>query len=891
MSLKLKAFLLVLVWLPISCFAGQTWLTWTTRSGLPGNNILCLAVTKGKMAVGTDKGIGLFLDSRMVWLKLGDYCQQLKGLAARSLEFDNNHNLWVATSKGLGRIYLEKFPEEAPLVDFFGKEHGLSTIDTEIIQIINDKIYVGCFGGWIFEAPIGGGGASPIFRPVNVRGGTQDDTHRIVSVGITGIAMDFPGGGIYSTKGKGLLEGYTGDDYLNGNDLPSDWVNDFWSFEDGNSSNIIALCQKNFTLLRNREHVADMTLPAGDSWISCVVTYPDEETNPIDTVNRIEDNVLNQFLGKRILYLGTKDRGLWKFDEGRWENLTANVSPLPSNCINKLYFIPGAKKMAVCTDSGLVMFSTEEDYAYDEFEFRGSTPYFAKTYWPFMQLWGPRVYGYPWERRYPIDPYIAYHKIIRGKDLWVSHDMGLSRYVMPTGAFLGAMANRYYLSGNFDNPVNYPAKNLLIEDNSIVNERPNAIIGERIWHHYCKEQPNDISKAPMASIYTSLDMKTICGPENMIATRINTREEISLALAQEGIESAAETLEYPPVPVFYICRGGEKIYYDQRKRRLYTVAEQNFQCPLHYIPSTAISDYDLDLNDRCWIVFDGNMLSVLDGSSQWLGGLVYETDFSGEWYDFKTDQLPWGKHENILCVKRVGADIYFGTENSGVFILPLAHTKIPEEITWQDWQNIRIENSEEQLNENFDVKAIEFWETEEGRVVALMHKKGLSIIQGNQIIKIPVPKRNYTCIESDRTGRLWLGAIEGLLYITPDLRIETSVSHDNTLDSDRITSIAAAPDDAKYPWLIAVACDEKAGSGFSSSDVPPMLQHAQDNPYKLVVKNPSIQGSSIGLFDGENWERLSRPGVHHLMFDQKFLWATTSSRIMRLYMPVEVTSY
>jgi hypothetical protein len=111
-----------------------------------------------------------------------------------------------------------------------------------------------------------------------------------------------------------------------------------------------------------------------------------------------------------------------------------------------------------------------------------------------------------------------------------------------------------------------------------------------------------------------------------------------------------------------------------------------------------------------------------------------------------------------------------------------------------------------------------------------------------------------------------------------------------TFESPRIVTLAAAPEDAKYPFLIALSYDKfynpDAPGHWKSSDVPPMLSH-DCNPYRLRVINPEIDGSRVLLWTGSRWDKWSRPGVHGLMFDQRFLWTATSNRIMRMYLPVE----
>jgi hypothetical protein len=78
---------------------------------------------------------------------------------------------------------------------------------------------------------------------------------------------------------------------------------------------------------------------------------------------------------------------------------------------------------------------------------------------------------------------------------------------------------------------------------------------------------------------------------------------------------------------------------------------------------------------------------------------------------------------------------------------------------------------------------------------------------------------------------------------------------------------------------------------WKSSDTPPGLFPDRRNPYRLHVKNPEIDGSRVLLWDGIDWEKMSRPGVNALMFDQLYLWTATSNRIMRIYVPVDQFKY
>lgn len=870
---------------------GETWLTINARAGLPSNNLTCLAVTDGRMALGSDKGIGLFIANDIRWYNLGDYCPEIKDLPIRSIDFDSYNNIWVATPNGVFCVELEKFPEEPPRASNFNTENGLSTVDTEVLQIVDDILYVGCFGGWLFQTNIFQKAVGITFAPVNSLGMGREEDHRIMSVGVTAIAMDFPdGGGIFSTKGKGLLSAGTGDDYVKNDELPSDWVNDFWSFTEGGDNRVITVTQDKMTLINNAMIVGQAKLPISDCWISCLTTAKDEETEALNRNLQDEDRALDTHLGDRLLYIGTRGQGLWKFDEGRWFNYTRRDCPLPSDNINKVYYLPGAKKIAVLTDAGLTFLGTTEDNQYDEFEYRGSTPYFAKTFWPFMRQWGPYVYGYPDQMQYPIEPYIKYKKLARGKDLWVSHEKGLSRFAFPSAPFLGAMGFRHLFSGRYENPKGDPEKNNEIEDNSLVTDRPPTGEGERLWHHYCKEQPADYTDAPLASIYTSRDMKTIAGPLNMLKIGVDSADNFCPEDHSGAIAAASGTLQYPPVIVLETSEG----LFDQRGHKLRSVADQLIECPLHPIPSTDITDFDIDFNERCWVIFDDNYISILE-STDYSGGLSFGITHGHEWKDLQQTQVPWGMGTKLVCVRSIGGNIYVGTEKSGMFFLPTAHGHEVEDITADLWKQVETTDEEEDSPETSrKVNEIAYWKTNEGEVVALLHEQTLSIFDGRNLIKIPVPERRYTCMASDRRNNLWLGAMNGLLHIGPDMKIHDIILDSNNFESGRIVCMAAAPNDAKYPYLLAVAYDKlyqtDVPDSWKSSDVPPLLKH-DENPYRLRVVNPRITGSRVVLWDGNRWEMLSRPGVLALLFDQRFLWTGTSNRVMRLYIPVEQVPY
>lgn len=877
--------------LPVA--ASQTWVTWNQRSGLPGNNATCMAITRGKIAVGTDRGIGLFLEDQAGWFNLGNHVEALKDLAIRSIDFDAYGNIWAATSAGLFSIDLEDFPAQAPTLGQFGTDNGLSTIDTEVLQIVDHSLYVGCFGGWLFQTSIFQKGAGVSFRPVNSMGMGADEQHRIISVGITAMAMDFPGGGIYSTKGRGLLRA---DDDQQVVELESDWVNDFQAFSEGDAACIIAVTQNRLNLIKNGSLYGAVQLPVPEVWVTGIALSPDEDTAVRKQERDSNTSPLADLLGKRILWAGTQGHGLWKFEEGRWYNFTTNDSPLPSDNINRVYYLPGSKKIAVLSDAGVTILGISDEYQYDEFEYRGSDPSYAKTFWPFMSHWGPFIYGYPSKDDYPIEPAISYFKIIQGKDLWISHERGLSRYAFPSAAMLGLLGMQQKLAGRYENPVNDPTKNLSIEDNTTVRDRPVPGVGESQWHHYCIEGPPELPPDLVDRVYSTLDQKTLVGPLNQVIINADTLNnvtagQIDAALAAASASAGVGSGSYPMHVVIRTPFGR----FTADGAQLYSIRSQLVKAPLHPIVKGSITDYDLDFDERVWMIFERQNLAVLNSTTAYVQiGMHWGAELGHEWIMLDSNQLPWAPEEQLLCVKKLGADIAVGTKSSGLFILARAHLLDPGAVQPGHWKRVEVDSENRELAVTPDIISCCNWKTENGTTVAMLQTDGLSIYDGQQVTRIGVPKRRYTCMVADRFNNLWLGSMRGLLYLSPDLKIHDVHGASIGLDSDKITSIAAAPDDALYPFIIAVAYDEGytlEQGFFKSSDVAPSLYPGRNNPYRLRVVNAQAPASSVLLYDGKKWERIMRPGVHYLHFDQSNLWLATSRRIMRLFLPKEVQSY
>lgn len=872
---KMRSWLLIFL-LFMACvpaFSGQTWLTWNENAGLPGNNLLCMAIRKGMMVVGSDKGIGIFCENHTSWFRLADYCEPLRDVPIRAMDFDEHGVLWAATPLGAVSIDLNDFPERMPQVSFFNTEHGLPTIDVEALQIHENRLYIGCFGGWLASAEIQPGGGANAFRLENNNPSGQNDSNKIMSVGISALAMDYPDGGIYSTKGSGLIKAASGENAIN-DPLASDWVDDFLAFDDGNTSRIIAVTQNKINLISNRQLVGELTIPGPDSWITCMAIVPHQQDDGYKKPRLPGYLSLEAHIGKKALYLGTKGHGLWRFADGRWSNFTTRDSPMPSDNINKIYYLHGAGKIAVLSDGGLTMFGASDEMQFDAFENSGSAPFYASTIWPFMSRWGPYVYGYPSQHGFPIDNFIAYGRICRGKDLWVAHAKGISRFVFPSSPFIGAMQYRYHLATRYENPENNPVSSTLIEDSSTSADQPLPLAGEYTWHNYCLKPPEDVCAAPIDNIWVTPDLKFMVGPEDQIATFV----------AQSGQEiKKINVSKASGTPV--IIKDDER--FNAKGERLYSIASLYRDCPIHQIPSENVNDMVLDLSERPFVVFDDNRLACIDSP-------VNETVPDPEqswWHVFSTDQLPWEQFDELSLIARVNSDLYVSGKNSGLFFLPMAHSFSPAAVKSSDWRQITLPQSEDRPEILARVIAISRWVNRDGEFIALLHPQGLSLYDGSNLQKVGVPERAYTSMIADRMNNLWLGSENGLLCISPDL--EQKETLDGAFNSKHVVHMAAAPDNARYPYTIAVVVDGRAHL-LQYSDPTPMLRSNEksDSKHRLSLVNTEVfGGGQILLYDGQKWEALPRPGVLSLSFDQSYLWVSTACRVIRLFLPVQVETY
>ncbi len=880
-SFVLWLLLLLLIGRPAE--ARLAWMTWNARSGLPSNDLTCLAIRKGQIAVGTPQGIAVFHVDRPRWINLAGYGEEFGALVVRNLDYDADGNLWAATPNGLAFLDMAEFPDKPPRLEMYGTDRGLSTIDVEVVQVVDRTLYVGCFGGWLFQAQIGPG-VPPVFRQVQDFGEETAEDRKFMDVGITALAMDFPGGGIFATKGRGLIDARDSQPYPLQETLPSDWVDDFWAFQEGGQARVIALTQNQITLLKDRRVVATVRLPDPEAAVSCLTTCPDEETNTTYMGETPEQTLLRTFLGKRILYVGTKGQGVWKCDEGIWSRMTTADSPLPSDTINRIHYLHGARRVVLLTDGGLCMFGTEEADAYDEFKFFGVGPVWGRSFLPFMSRWGPRIMGYPDKHSYPIEPHLSYHRIARGRDIWISHDKGISRFTYPQAFFLGSLQLPYRLAGRFENPLHDPSKNLLLEDNSTAGGKPPGEAGERIWHHYCREKPNDVATVDLTKVFTTLDRKTLVGPLNQLLLNGPSPGTMTSTLRSQ-LEAASGTLRYPAVPVFQ--EGGR--LFDVRGHELFSIDALSPYCPIHPLPGLPVTDLAIDGGERCWAIIDQKALACLDEPASVIPESSTRFDTGGDyWHTLTMEQVPWPEGATLRCVRRIGVDLYVGTQKDGLFILPRAHLYPADRLTTEPWVTVAPRGSPDDPNRPVSVIDCTMWRRAGGTVVALLHPDGLSVYDGSKIEPVIVPKRTYTVLCADRTGTLWVGSLSGLLRISATGKVEQISGRMVGLNSDRITAIAAAPDDAKYPFLIAVACDETAREhqgGLVTTARKATIAGNANNPYVIRFGEVGAADSQMVLHDGKQWDLFQSPGIRDLHFDEMYLWTTDSWRVKRYYIP------
>jgi hypothetical protein len=139
---------------------------------------------------------------------------------------------------------------------------------------------------------------------------------------------------------------------------------------------------------------------------------------------------------------------------------------------------------------------------------------------------------------------------------------------------------------------------------------------------------------------------------------------------------------------------------------------------------------------------------------------------------------------------------------------------------------------------------------------------------------------------ADRTGTLWLGSLQGLLRLSPEGKADSIQGKFAGFMSDRVVAIAAAPDEAKYPFLIAVAVDETATEKdgiLENTCRLPYIGAAGGNPYRLRFAEPDVSDAQMLLYDGKQWDAFKYPGIRDLLFEEMYLWSATAFRLNRYF--------
>ncbi|KAF1082695.1 MAG: hypothetical protein GQF41_1416 [Candidatus Rifleibacterium amylolyticum] len=400
--------LVAIVFLLPAAVLADSWQVFNEPSGIGGRVVNCFASFKTVMAVGTDQGVSIYSGNTGTWsvVALPD---QVATMPVKDIAFDEYGHLWLATANGLACIQEKK-------IFVFDTNHNLPTFDIDRIQITKDRIYIGCFGGYVAQAYIPQTGTT-VFTPVNYTDTSEGDSLKIRSVGVSGLAMTGPSQGWFSTRGGGLVEINGGSQYaaVSSNGEPELWINDFFIFAGKKREKYtIAATPQHLSLIRNNRADYEIGLPIEDPWLNCVVTVkePDEIFDLLDSPELSDsEEKLFDFLGKHSLYVGTRNNGLWRFQKGKWTQYLTVNSILPSDSINRLYAI--GRLLIVCTDAGLVLIHLDSNQ-YDEFKKIGLGSAYFKTIYPFPPLYAAMI---------------PHFQIIRGgSSYWFSHLHGLTRW-------------------------------------------------------------------------------------------------------------------------------------------------------------------------------------------------------------------------------------------------------------------------------------------------------------------------------------------------------------------------------------------------------------------------------------------------------------------------------
>ncbi len=385
----------------------QSWQVFTVDNGLPSSNVTAFSSNPKYLAAGTNSGIALYDGDSSSW-QIPPFPEEIASASVKDLAFDQNGGLWIATSMGVINYYGKRH-------FVYGKSDGLPNVDADRIQVSKNKVFVGCFGGYVSSAVIPQGGRTS-FVPVNYSHFEKNQGLKIRAVGVSGLAMNSSARGWYSSMGEGLVEMIGSNEYpINtSNGLAADWVNDFFIFESkSKKKHILAATTDGISLLKDTNVYMNIRVPDGEAWATSIAAIKDEaDIAPfMDKDDKTEDETkLHEFLEGRIIFVGTRSHGLWRFRNGYWKNFTESNSQLPGNCINRLFVL--GKKLVIATNAGLVLMPIHSQM-FDEFKNTGIGNAYAKTIFPM-----PPSFQYM----------IPFRQVLRGKDYWFTHKHGLSRY-------------------------------------------------------------------------------------------------------------------------------------------------------------------------------------------------------------------------------------------------------------------------------------------------------------------------------------------------------------------------------------------------------------------------------------------------------------------------------
>ncbi|HMM59182.1 MAG TPA: hypothetical protein PKC25_03525 [Candidatus Rifleibacterium sp.] len=275
----------------------STWQVVTENTGLGGRSANCVAPFGKFLAVGTDKGVSIYNGDSCTWQPL-PLPEEIASISVVDIAADESGGLWLATNRGLINV-------QGKQTYIYGPESNLPTLDINRIQIEENRIYAGCFGGYIVSAFIPQGGMAK-FSPVNYQTDPDSATLKIRSVGVSAMAMQSNFQGWISTMCNGLIEVSGSNEFTATNcaNQPESWVNDFYIFHEGKSreKRFLAVTPEYLSLIKNGQAQREIRLPKPDQWLNCVVTVK-ENPDFFDWVPLPEmqgdEEFLADFIGRR----------------------------------------------------------------------------------------------------------------------------------------------------------------------------------------------------------------------------------------------------------------------------------------------------------------------------------------------------------------------------------------------------------------------------------------------------------------------------------------------------------------------------------------------------------------------------------------------------------------